>query len=455
MKKPTFSRMFFACQWVAAAGLICTSSAWAGDFERAYRAALENDAKYRADKFALASGQQAAPIALGALLPQVSANVTETFVSGSQTTDLASGGSTNTSLDYRAPSQSINLRAPLINMEAQAQYRQAIAQVGASEATFVARKAALVERLATAYLQRMLAEDAFASLQAQLRAVLGQRDLMRKRFERGEGTKTEVAEARGNLSLVSSQWADSKDVMENTRQSLMVITGQPLESIARLQPDFVPPPLGPETLEAWQDMARRTNPDVAARKLAVDVAQAGVARSQAGHLPRLDLVASASNSRNESASSLNQAVSQGAIGLQLSIPIYSGGAVKAGITQAVAEQSRAEADLVSEIRALDVEVARLFNVIQTGNSKLLAYQDVLEAAQVALDGTQKGQMSGLRTNVDVLEAVRKVYQAQRDLAQARYDHIFQRVKLYNKAGLEPDAVIAKMDALLSPATNAR
>ena len=202
-------------------------------------------------------------------------------------------------------------------------------------------------------------------------------------------------------------------------------------------------------------MARRTNPDVAARKLAVDVAQAGVARSQAGHLPRLDLVASASNSRNESASSLNQAVSQGAIGLQLSIPIYSGGAVKAGITQAVAEQSRAEADLVSEIRALDVEVARLFNVIQTGNSKLLAYQDVLEAAQIALDGTQKGQMSGLRTNVDVLEAVRKVYQAQRDLAQARYDHIFQRVKLYNKAGLEPDAVIAKMDALLSPATNAR
>jgi outer membrane protein TolC len=148
-------------------------------------------------------------------------------------------------------------------------------------------------------------------------------------------------------------------------------------------------------------------------------------------------------------------VSQGAIGLQLSIPIYSGGAVKAGITQAVAEQSRAEADLLSEIRALDVEVARLFNVIQTGNSKLLAYQDVLEAAQVALDGTQKGQMSGLRTNVDVLEAVRKVYQAQRDLAQARYDHIFQRVKLYNKAGLEPDAVIAKMDALLSPATNAR
>ena len=451
MNTHTSSRWSFVCLGVAAAGLICTAPAWAGDFERAYRAALDNDAKYRSDKFVLASGQQAAPLALAGLLPQVSANISETLVSGSQTTDLAGGGSSSTSLDYRAPSQSINLRAPLINMEAQARYRQANAQVSASEATFVARKAALVERLATAYLQRMLAEDSFSSLQAQLRAVLGQRDLMRKRFERGEGTKTEVAEARGNLSLVTSQWVDSKDQMENARQALMVVTGQSLESIARLQTDFAPPPLAPMALEAWQEMARRTNPDVAARKFAVDVAEAGVARSNAGHLPRLDLVASASNSRNESVSSLNQAVSQHSIGVQLSIPIFSGGAVKAGVTQAVAEQSRAEADLQAELRALDLEVARLFQIIQTGNSKLLAYQDVLEANQIALDGTQKGQTTGLRTNADVLEAVRKVYQAQRDLAQARYDHIFQRVKLYNKAGMEPDAVVANIDALLNPA----
>jgi protease secretion system outer membrane protein len=149
-------------------------------------------------------------------------------------------------------------------------------------------------------------------------------------------------------------------------------------------------------------------------------------------------------------SSLNQAVNQHSIGVQLSIPIFSGGAVKAGVIQAVAEQSRAEADLLAELRALDLEVARLFQIIQTGNSKLLAYQDVLEASQIALDGTQKGQTTGLRTNADVLEAVRKVYQAQRDLAQARYDHIFQRVKLYIKAGMAPDAVVAAIDALLNP-----
>jgi outer membrane protein TolC len=123
--------------------------------------------------------------------------------------------------------------------------------------------------------------------------------------------------------------------------------------------------------------------------------------------------------------------------------------VKAAVTQALAEQSRAEAELVSEQRAAELEVSRLFQIIQTGSSKLLAYQDVLESSQIALEGTRKGQASGLRTNVDVLEAVRKVFQAQRDLAQARYDHIFQRLRLYNKAGIAPDSVVSYIDELLS------
>jgi len=434
---------------VAVWGAVSGAPVWAGEFEQAYNAALGNDAKFQAAKHTLASGQQAAPIARSSLLPSVSANISDSAVQGTRDVDVAGGGTVSNNLDYRAPSQSINLRAPIVNREASARYQQATAQVSSAEANFVARKAELVDRLALAYLQRMLAEDAFISIHAQVHAVVAQRNLMRRRFEQGEGTRTEVAEARANLSLVLSQWADSRDQMNNARQALVVVTGQPLDSIPRLRADFSPPPLVPANLAAWQDMALGSNPDVLARKFAVDAATAGVSRSNAGHLPRLDLVASSSNSRNDSATSLNQSLSQNSVGLQLNIPIYSGGAVKAAVTQALAEQSRAEAELVSEQRAAELEVSRLFQIIQTGSSKLLAYQDVLESSQIALEGTRKGQASGLRTNVDVLEAVRKVFQAQRDLAQARYDHIFQRLRLYNKAGIAPDSVVSYIDELLS------
>jgi protease secretion system outer membrane protein len=273
---------------------------------------------------------------------------------------------------------------------------------------------------------------------------------MRRRFEQGEGTRTEVAEARANLSLTMAQWADSKDQMTNARELLNSLTGLNQPFLVRLGDEFTPPPLVPATLREWQEKAVAANPDVQARRYLVDAADALVARSNAGHMPRLDLVASVSNSRNESVSSLNQTVNQSAIGLQLNIPIYSGGAVKAAVTQAIAEKSKAEAEWLNEKRSLEVEVSRLFQVIQTGKSKLLAYEDVLDASRTALEGTLKGQASGLRTNADVLEAVRKVFQAQRDLAQARYDHIFQRLRLFNKAGVPADSVVSYIDELLSP-----
>ncbi|WP_296510446.1 TolC family outer membrane protein [Rhodoferax sp.] len=426
-------------------------AAHAGEFEKAYLAALENDARFQAARAALASGQQAVPLARSGVLPTVSASITETTVQGTQQYDVAGSASKTNNLDYRAPVQSINLRAPLLNLEGAARVRQATAQAGNAEATFVSRKAELVDRLAVAYLQRMLAEDAFLSLHAQVHATVAQRNLMRRRFEQGEGTRTEVAEARANLSLTLVQWADSKNQMMSARETLEAMTGLPQPLVVRLEDEFAPPALVPASLQEWQDKAVAANPDIQARRYLVDAADALVARSNAGHMPRLDLVASVSNSRNESVSSLNQSVNQSAIGLQLNIPIYSGGAVKAAVTQALAEKSKAEAEWLNEKRSLEVEVSRLFQIIQSGKSKLLAYEDVLDASRVALEGTLKGQTSGLRTNADVLEAVRKVFQAQRDLAQARYDHIFQRLRLYNKAGVPADSVVSYIDELLSPA----
>ncbi|NBW49605.1 MAG: hypothetical protein EBR49_05855, partial [Betaproteobacteria bacterium] len=332
---------------IALASLVCWGGlcvVHAGEFEKAYAAALENDAKFQAAKAALASGQQALPLARSSVLPSVNATISDTAVQGTQDYDVAGGASKSNNLDYRAPTQSINLRAPLLNLEGRARVRQASAQVGNAEAIFLTRKAELVDRLAVAYLQRMLAEDAFLSLHAQVHATVAQRNLMRRRFEQGEGTRTEVAEARANLSLTMAQWADSKDQMTNARELLNSLTGLNQPFLVRLGDEFTPPPLVPATLQEWQEKAVAANPDVQARRYLVDAADALVARSNAGHLPRLDLVASVSNSRNESVSSLNQSVNQNAIGLQLNIPIYSGGAVKAAVTQAIAEKTKAEAE---------------------------------------------------------------------------------------------------------------
>ncbi len=419
----------------------------AGEFERAFNAALSHDAQFQSAKYSLESYEQALPLAESALLPLVTANASGSAVRGSTT-----GNNSSSDLNYLAPSQSITMRMPLYNPDATQRLRQAGSQVESAQATFLSRKAQLVDRLATAYLQMMLAEDTFLATHIQVHSVVTQRNLMRRKFEQGEGTITEVAEARANLSINMAQWAEARDQLAITRQALKLITGQSVDSIARLDEIFSPPSLVPAALETWQVMAAQNNQEVVAQRKNLEAAQAGVARANTGYSPRVDFVASASQSRNESVSSPNQTTTQGSIGVQLNMPLYTGGAVKATVSQALADQSKAEAELISSMRTTELEVARLFQAIQTGLTKLDAYQSSLESSRIALDGTQQGQESGLRTNTEVLEAMRKVYQARRDLAQVRYEHIVHRLRIYNMAGIAAESVVSYVDELLTPTT---
>lgn len=426
--------------------------AWGGDFSQAYQAALQNDAQYQSARYTLESGRQAWPIARSAILPTVSASITETVVQGTQDIETPGSGTISNTLDYRAPSQSISARMPLYNPAGLAGTDVAAAQVAAAESLFEVRRTELLERVTTAFLQRMLAEDVFNAIHVQLQAAVEQRNLMRKRMERGEGTKTEVAEARASVSTIMAQWADARDQVTNTRAALAAMTGEKTlptaEAAVRLADDFKPPALDPAEVQPWVAMALESSPSLRAKRQAVQMAMANVRRADAGHLPRLDLVANVAHSRNETTSSLNQTVNQRSLGLQLAIPIYSGGQVVALAKQAIAEQARAEAEALSEQRAIELDVSRLFQVVQNGTAKLESYVDALEASNIAAEGARLGQSSGLRTNADVLEALRKAAQAQRDLAQARYDHVLQRIRLFNRSGMPVEKIVAQVDALL-------
>ncbi|TXI73697.1 MAG: hypothetical protein E6Q49_03520 [Limnohabitans sp.] len=442
----------FSRRTAAAVALVCLHwGAWGGDFSRAYQAALQNDAQYTAARYALESGRQAWPIARAAILPTVTASISETVVQGTRDIEDATG-TTSTNLDYRAPSQSVTARMPLYNPVGLAGTDVAAVQVAAAESQFEVRRTELLERVTTAFLQRMLAEDVFNALHVQLQAAVEQRNLMRKRMERGEGTKTEVAEARASVSTIMAQWADARDQVTSTRAALAAMTGETAlmgtEAAVRLADDFKPPALEPSEVQQWVSMALESSPALRTKRQIVQMAMANVRRVDAGHLPRLDLVANVANSRNETTSSLNQTVNQRSLGLQLSIPIYSGGQVVALAKQAIAEQTRAEAEVLNEQRAIELDVTRLFKVVQNGTAKLESYVDALEASNIAAEGVRLGQASGLRTNADVLEALRKAAQAQRDLAQARYDHVLQRIRLFNRSGMPAEKIVEQVDALL-------
>lgn len=418
----------------------------------AFEAARANDPQYRAAAFEREAVRQGIPIARSQLLPQVGLNIGANDVTGTREFPNSLNQEVSTRVDYLAPSQSLQLRAPLINFDGLSRVRQARLQAEVAEHNYRGRGLTLVDRVGTAYSQALLVRAAVALADREVLSTQSQLSRTQQRLQRGEGTRTEVAQATAALESAKFRQLDTRDQLSNALQRLRRFVGQDVSWLRELPTDFQPPVLQPATLAEWQGMAEEQNPSVQARREAVQVAREGVRRNLAGHLPRLDLVASLSKNKNESLSNLNQTSTLRSIGLQLSVPLFSGGGVDASVRQAEAQQSQSEEELRSERDTVGLEIERLFLSVQHGANRISAASKVVDANQTALTGTSRALDAGLATATDVLDAQTRLFVALRDAAQARYDYLVSRLRLQALAGLPMQQVVDDIDRLLSVKT---
>lgn len=426
----------------------------AGAFQDAYAAALSMDATFQGARAELASSLQNLPMARAGLLPNIALAFSNSQVEGSRTIDGPNQAGT-TPLDYRAPARSLTIRTPVINREAWEKVTMAEAQVRYAEALFASRRIELFDRLASAYLQRMVAEEAVLAARAQIEATRAQDDLARRRLQLGEGTRPDAAEAAAARAMAQAMLTEAEGQLTVARLALRQIVGSdpasrpspgPAQSVLLRAASLA------AAVESLPDLLLRadaSSPAIAARRHAVAVAQAAVARNRAGHYPRLDLIASASASRNESLSTLNQSVHQRILGFQLNVPLYAGGYVTAATKQALADQEKAEADLASEQLSQARELTRLYLLVDNGAAKIAAQEQTVGAALLTVEGNSKGLTAGATTMADVVQSQNKVALARQDLARAVFDYLLARVRLLARAGVDLDDVVVQIDALLA------
>lgn len=431
--------------------LALVGAAQAMTFAEAYDAARRNDAQFRAAAHELEVTQLAVPIARSALLPSLSFNASGSEVTGSRAFPNALNQDVKVRTEYATPQASLNLRVPIFNYEALSRYRQTQLQSDQADSVYRLRGLELIDRLTTAYLQVLLTGEGQRLAQSQVQAVTAQLAQSRQRLERGEGTRVDVAQLAAGLDLARARSIEADDLLELARRQLRRHTGLATPPLRQVPADYVPAPLEQQTLRDWTDLAVRQSPSLRAREQALMAAKMGVQRNFAGHLPRLDLVASLSHSQNESISSLNQTSSLRSIGMQLTVPLYSGGGVDASVKQALAEQARIEQDIRSERETLEVEVQRHHHAVAGGQAKIAAFAEVVKSAQLALTGSQRALAGGLATSNDVVDAQARLYAAQRDLAQVRVEYLLSRARLMVQSGMTMAAISDDLDrALVAP-----
>ncbi|MBH9553320.1 TolC family outer membrane protein [Inhella gelatinilytica] len=420
-------------------------------FARAFDAAVSHDAQFEAARHERNSAHHGVGVARAGLLPTLSWSSNRMRTQGERDFSNALNQPVTVTVDYIAPQNALQLRAPLFNADAITRYKQAMRQADAADALYRVRGNELLDRLAVAYLQRLLAEEALTQAQAQQRWIEEQVSRAEQRLQRGEGSRIELADARAQHALVQARVSEARDQVRVARAGLVRLTGTEVDEVPKVSASWQLMPLDPTDLSEWQSHALRFHAAIQAREKNVEVARMGVERQQAGYYPRLDLVASAQTSSNESVSNLNQSNRLRSYGLQLSVPIYNGGGVHAGVQAAQSDLLKVQAELEAERRTAQVEVERQYWAALNGRERVGLYQDAVRAAELMVEGVQRGLQAGVRTTADVLEAQSRLFNARKELLQAQLDGVLARARLQLLSGTVPAEVAQEVERWLGMA----
>jgi outer membrane protein len=116
------------------------------------------------------------------------------------------------------------------------------------------------------------------------------------------------------------------------------------------------------------------------------------------------------------------------------MPLFQGGAISSRVREAISNLERARQDLETARRTAALNTRQAFLGVTSGIAQVRALQSAVVSSQSQLDSTRLGQEVGVRTGVDVLNAQQQLFQARRDLAQARYNYILNTLRLKAASG---------------------
>lgn len=423
----------------------------AADLLDIYRLALRNDPTFEVARYSLKAAQERQPQALAQLLPSLSVN-------GSNNVTRAHNQFTNTfpvSRDVHAWNWSLQLTQPLIRMQGIYAYDEGKSLAEQAQAQYTLAQQEMILRIAQAYFDVLSAREEINVVDAELAASVEQLEQTGKGYEKGVTAITDVRESQARVDLARSHKVAARNNLDAKNAELGKIVDTVPEQLAPLDTAAVIPPPQPGEQSYWVELARENNQAVRAAWLGLQAAEAAVSKTRAEHVPTLDLVASYGENYSSGSTTMpTDFASKGQvrqIGIQFSVPLFAGGAPSSHVTEAMANKYRvgAELELARRQAATDARLAHAG--VMNGLSQITALKSSVDSAQAMVDASHAGYQRGIYNNFKLLDAEQQLYTAKRDLIKARYETLFQALKLKAASGaLSEDDLIAANSLLTQP-----
>lgn len=424
-----------------------SSSAFADTLAEVYDQAKQNDPTLLRSAAQRDAAFEAVTSSRSALLPQI--NLTANYDINRGDRDTSGVGSS--SIDNNNWGVGVGFTQELYQRSSWITLDTAEKTARQADSAYAAQQQGLILRVATAYFEVLRAQDNLEFVRAEKAAVARQLEQTKQRFEVGLSAITDVHDAQAQYDAVLADEVLAENTLTNNYEGLREITGQEHSNLSILDTDRFSASKSSESAAALVEQAQEKNLSLLASRISQDIAKDNISLASSGHLPSLTLDGSYSLA-DQSNSSQDYDQDNLNLGLNLVVPLYTGGNTTSLTKQAEYNYVAASEDLEATYRSVVKDVRAFNNNISASIGALRAYEQSVVSAQSALEATEAGFDVGTRTIVDVLDSTRRLYDANKNLSDARYNYILSVLQLRQAVGTLSEQDIVDVNAGLKPAS---
>ena len=431
---------------VVAAGLLLGTAvlphqASADTLEWALIQAYQNNPQINSQRAAVRATDENVPQALSGYRPRISlsGSAGEQYLDTYSKTGNASAPYSSTYGATAVTSYGVTGTQTLLNgFQTANRTRQAESQVSAARETLRLTEHTVLLNAVSAYMN-LIRDAAILELQRRNVEVLAEQlRQTRDRFNVGEVTRTDVAQAESRLAGGRATMLSAESNYVTSRSSYRQIIGIEAGKLALAAPVDR---FSPRNLKQAVDLGRAYHPSVTTAMFNVDAALLQVKIAEGSLYPTLSLQANALQTNGSSTNLGVLQTSAASIVGQLSVPLYQGGSEYSLIRQAKETLGQRRLDLDTAREQAQQTVVQSWGQLEAAKAQIQATEAQVAAAEIALNGVREEARVGQRTTLDVLNAQQELVSARVALVTAQHDRVVASFTLLASVGKLSPAIL--------------
>ena len=428
-----------------------TSDLYAENLIDIYNEALKNDPTYRAAEYSYLADKELVVQGRSALLPSLTLSGSTNWNEYYQDKQMQQS--------YNSFSGTARLSQPLLRLDSWFQYKQSKSLTNAAEAEFAYEQQNLLVRTAELYFGVLREIDNINAALSEEKAIKKQLDQAKQRYEVGLSAITGVQEDQLAYDISKASRINAEGRLLSAREALNALIGREIFSLDELGDALLIEEPNPKSKEEWVNLALKNNYQLKAALLRKSAAKNNARSAASNHLPKIDIVGSKSESEtnqfNYEGFNINgqgipvpEVTGRRNYVIQFSMPIFQSGAVSSRRKQAYAQYEKTNENSLFTQRRVIQEVRSGYSNVLTLVANVTAQKQAVISATSALEATQVGYKVGTRNVVDLLQAEKNLYSAEKNLSNVKYDYILAKLKLNLAAGIISPGDLVNINNLL-------